>query len=113
MPPTTDLPQDVDWSFVQKRKTCHLDSVVGESRWPDINSRATVIMSDDHIQPATSKVRRCRHMLFQPKLIQYVALVPAFVTSRIDHCCSLLVVFPLRYWARLGWVLRSAERSSC
>lgn len=65
MPPATDLPQGVDWSFVQKRQTCHHDSVVGKSRWPDINLRETVFTSDDHIQPATSQVRRCRHMLIQ------------------------------------------------
>src|SRR6218665_2247455 len=83
MPPATDLPQGVDWSFVQKRQTCHHDSVVGKSRWPDINLRETVFTSDDHIQPATSQVRRCRRMLWQPKLIQYEAEVGGRRASRI------------------------------
>jgi len=83
MPPATDLPQGVDWSFVQKRQTCHHDSVVGKSRWPDINLRETVFTSDDHIQPATSQVRRCRHMLCQPKLIQYEAEVGGRRARRI------------------------------
>ena len=37
-------------------------------------------------------------------------LVHAFVTSRLDHCCSVLVGLPLTLTARLDRVLRSAAR---
>src|SRR6218665_364386 len=37
-------------------------------------------------------------------------LVHAFVTSRLDHCCSVLVGLPLTMTARLDRVLRSAAR---
>src|SRR6218665_1868972 len=83
MPPATYLPQGVYWSFVQIRQTCHHDSVVGKIRWPDINLRETVFTSDHHIQPATSQVRRCRHIWCQPKLIQYEAEVGGRRARRI------------------------------
>src|SRR6218665_3836379 len=34
----------------------------------------------------------------------------AFVTSRIDHSCSVLVGLPLGLIGRLDWILRSAAR---
>jgi len=37
-------------------------------------------------------------------------LVHAFVTSRLDHCCSVLVGLPLTLTAHLDRVLRSAAR---
>src|SRR6218665_2016910 len=37
-------------------------------------------------------------------------LVHAFVTSRLDHCCSAFVGLPLTLTARLDRVLRSAAR---
>src|SRR6218665_1181531 len=37
-------------------------------------------------------------------------LVHAFVTSRLDHCCSILVGLSLKLTARLDRVLRSAAR---
>src|SRR6218665_2429023 len=83
MPPATDLPQGVYWSFGQKRQTCHHDSVVGKIRWPDINLRGTVCTSDHLIQPTTSQVRRCRHILCEPKLIQYEAEVGGRRARRI------------------------------
>ena len=39
-----------------------------------------------------------------------VDLMPAFVTSRIDHSCTLLVVLPLGLIGRLDRFLRSAAR---
>lgn len=39
-----------------------------------------------------------------------VALAHAFVASRIDHCCSVLVGLPLGVLERLDWGLRSAAR---
>ena len=39
-----------------------------------------------------------------------VVLVHAFVTSRIDHCCSILVGLPLGVLGRLDRVMRSAAR---
>ena len=39
-----------------------------------------------------------------------MVLVHAFVTVRIDHCCSLLVGLPLGVLGRLDRVLRSAAR---
>jgi len=39
-----------------------------------------------------------------------VVLVHAFVTSRIDHCCLILVGLPLRVLGRLDRVIRSAAR---
>jgi len=40
-------------------------------------------------------------------------LVYAFVTRRLDHCCSALVVLPLTLIARLDGVLLSAARLIC
>src|SRR6218665_1001500 len=37
-------------------------------------------------------------------------LVHAFVTSRLDHCCSVFVSLPLTLIARLDRVLRYAAR---
>ena len=37
-------------------------------------------------------------------------MVHAFVTSRLDHCCSVLVGLPLTMTARLDRVLRSGAR---
>src|SRR6218665_2454356 len=39
-----------------------------------------------------------------------VTLVHAFVTSQLDHCCSVSVGLPLAMTARLDRVLRSAAR---
>ena len=39
-----------------------------------------------------------------------VVLVHAFVTSRIDHSCSVLVGLPLGLIGRLDRILRSAAR---
>src|SRR5688572_29429107 len=61
--------------------------------------------------------RSCYYQLSQLRVISrslshdaLVVLVHAFVTSRIDHCCSILVGLPLGVLGRLDRVLRSAAR---
>jgi len=52
--------------------------------------------------------RSCYYQLRQLRVVSHslshnalVVLVHAFVTSRIDHCCSILVVLPLGVLGRL------------
>ena len=61
--------------------------------------------------------RSCYYQLRQLRVVArslshdaVVVLVHAFITSRIDHCCSLLVGLPLKVLGRLDRVLRSAAR---
>src|SRR6218665_3815219 len=61
--------------------------------------------------------RKCYYQLRQLRVVSRsfthqsrLTLVHAFVTSRIDCCCSLLAGLPLGTLARLGRVLRSAAR---
>src|SRR5688572_9772485 len=61
--------------------------------------------------------RSCYYQLRQLRVVSrslshdaLVVLVHAFVTSRIDHCYSILVGLPLGVLGRLGRVLRSAAR---
>src|SRR6218665_3013370 len=61
--------------------------------------------------------RKCYYQLRQLRVVSRslthqsrLTLVHAFVTSRIDCCCSLLAGFPLGTLARLDRVLRSAAR---
>ena len=61
--------------------------------------------------------RKCIHQLRQLRVVSRtltyqsrLALVHAFVTRRIDCCCSLLAGLPLGTLARLDRVLRSAAR---
>src|SRR5688572_30845152 len=57
--------------------------------------------------------RSCYYQLRQLRVVSHdavVVLVHAFVTSRIDNCCSLLAGLPLEVLGRLDRVLRSAAR---
>src|SRR6218665_4207243 len=61
--------------------------------------------------------RKCYYQLRQLRVVSRslthqsrLTLVHAFVTNRIDCCCSLLAVLPLATLARLDRVLRSAAR---
>src|SRR6218665_1154024 len=61
--------------------------------------------------------RKCYYQLRQLRVVSQslthqsrLTLVHAFVTSRIDCCCSLLDGLPLGTLARLDRVLRSAAR---
>ena len=61
--------------------------------------------------------RSCYYQLRQLRLISRsvshaaaATLIHAFVTSRLDHCCSILMGLPLALTARLDRVLRSAAR---
>jgi hypothetical protein len=61
--------------------------------------------------------RSCYYQLRQLRVVSrslshdaLVVLVHAFVTSRIDHCCSILVGLPLGVLGRLDRVMRSAAR---
>src|SRR5688572_6839953 len=61
--------------------------------------------------------RSCYYQLRQLRVVSrslshdaVVVLVHAFVTSRIDNCCSLLAGLPLGVLGRLDRVLRSAAR---
>ena len=61
--------------------------------------------------------RSCYYQLRQLRVVSRflshaaaATLIHAFVTSRLDHCCSILVGLPLVLTARLDRVLRSAAR---
>ena len=61
--------------------------------------------------------RGCYYQLRQLRVVSrslshdaVVVLVHAFVTSRIDHCCSILTGLPLGVLGRLDRVLRTAAR---
>src|SRR6218665_2251256 len=61
--------------------------------------------------------RKCYYQLRQLRVVSRslthqsrLTIVHAFVTSRIDCCCSLLAGLPLGTLARLDRVLRSAAR---
>jgi len=61
--------------------------------------------------------RKCYYQLRQLRVVSRslthqsrLTLVHAFVTNRIDCCCSLLAELPLGTLARLDRVLRSAAR---
>lgn len=67
-----------------------------------------------HINQIT---RGCYYQLRQLQVVSRslsqasaATLIHAFVTSRLDHCCSILVGLPLVLIARLDRVLRSAAR---
>ena len=62
-------------------------------------------------------VRSCYYQLRQLRVISRslshdsaVVLVHAFITSRVDHCCSILAGLPLCVVGRMDRVLRSAAR---
>ena len=62
-------------------------------------------------------IRSCYYQLRQLRTVSRslyhdaaATLVHAFVTNRLDHCCSVLVGLPLTMTARLDRVLRSAAR---
>src|SRR5688572_18540870 len=66
-------------------------------------------------QHVNSIARSCYYQLRQLRVVSrslshdaVVVLVHAFVTSRVDHCSSLLAGLPLGVLGRLDRVLRSA-----
>src|SRR6218665_3771380 len=83
------------------------------------SSRLGVILDQEltfsiHINQLT---RFCYYQLRQLRIVSRslscsaaAALVHAFVTSRLDHCSSILAGLPLAQIARLGRVLRCAAR---
>ena len=92
--------------------------------FPDISFSSTVrdlgVTLDCELslsQHVNLVARSCYYQLRQLRVIArslshdaLVVLVHAFVTSRIDHCCSILVGLPLGVLGRLDRVLRSAAR---
>src|SRR6218665_1837129 len=52
----------------------------------------------------------CKLRYIDRQIDAAATLVHAFVTSRLDHCCSVLVGLPLTMTARLDRVLRFAAR---
>src|SRR6218665_2364668 len=69
--------------------------------------RASSCTSTSSLAPAT--ISFDSFVLFLA-LCPAAALVHAFVTSRLDHCSSILAGLPLAQTARLDWVLRCAAR---
>src|SRR5688572_4614604 len=107
-----------------RRKLDGIDLIQLTRVFPDITFSLTVrdlgLALDQELslsQHVNLISRSCYYQLRQLRVVSrslshdaLVVLVHAFVTSRIDHCCSILVGLLLGVLGRLDRVLRSAAR---
>lgn len=107
-----------------RRQLVGIDLHLLAQTFPDITFSLTVrdlgVTLDQELslsQHVNLVARSCYYQLRQLRVVSRslshdaaVVLVHAFVTSRIDHCCSILIGLPLGVLGRLDRVLRSAAR---
>src|SRR6218665_803894 len=74
-------------------------------------SSASPCTSTNSLAPADISFTSCGLFLaLCPAALQSPSSMPIYVTSRLDHCSSILVGLPLVLTARLDRVLRRAAR---
>jgi Reverse transcriptase (RNA-dependent DNA polymerase) len=106
------------------RQLAKVDRALIAEMFPHISFSQTVrdlgVTLDQELslsQHVNAVTRSCYYQLRQLRVVSRslsheaaVVLVHAFVTSRLDHCCSILAGLPLELLGRLDRVLRAAAR---